>query len=115
MPDRPTAVFAATDLYAKCVYRAASEAGLRIPDDLSVVGFSDDDFAQEMDPPLTTVRQPAYEIGRKAAELILARSNGAIQLTEIQRVQLAVEFIVRQSTEKPAPARLPQERLETGV
>jgi LacI family transcriptional regulator, galactose operon repressor len=98
LPDRPTAVFAASDLYAKCVYRAASEAGLRIPDDLSVVGFSDDGFAQEMDPPLTTVRQLAYEIGRNAADLILARSSGKIGREQIQRVRLPVELIVRQST-----------------
>ena len=58
---------AATDLYANCIYRAAAELGLRIPEDVSVVGFSDDGFAQEMSPPLTTVRQPAYEIGRRWA------------------------------------------------
>jgi LacI family transcriptional regulator len=102
---RPTAIYAATDLYAKCVYRAAHELGLNIPADLSVVGFSDDDFAQEMDPPLTTVRQPAYEIGRKAAELILARSRGELGSDEIERVQLPVELIVRHSTEKSGPPR----------
>jgi DNA-binding LacI/PurR family transcriptional regulator len=109
LPDRPTAVFAASDLYAKCIYRAASEAGLRIPEDVSVVGFSDDDFAQEMDPPLTTVRQAAYEIGRKAAALILARSCGQAPAEKIQRVLLPVELIIRQSTEprraSTAPAR----------
>ena len=54
--DRPSAIFAASDLYAKMVYQAAKEINLNIPGELSVVGFSDDDFAQEMSPPLTTVR-----------------------------------------------------------
>jgi DNA-binding LacI/PurR family transcriptional regulator len=77
--DRPTAIFAASDLYAKEVYQAAAEKGLRIPDDLSVVGFSDDDFAEEMSPPLTTVHQPPYEIGRRAAEIVLGRSSARIK------------------------------------
>jgi len=97
-PDRPTAVFAATDLYAKTIYRAAAEMGLRIPEDLSVVGFSDDGFAQDMSPPLTTIRQPAYEIGRKAAELVLARSSGELAARQMKRAVLPVELIVRRST-----------------
>src|SRR5262249_15388845 len=75
-PDRPTAIYTAKDLYAKVLYRVALELGLRIPEDLSVVGYSDDGFAHEMTPPLTTVRQPAYAIGQKAAELVLSRSMG---------------------------------------
>jgi len=100
--NRPTAIFAATDLYAKMIYRAAAEEGVQIPEELSVVGFSDDDFAREMDPPLTTVRQPAYEIGRKSAELILKRSRGELLDERVQRVQVPVELIVRQSTERVA-------------
>jgi DNA-binding LacI/PurR family transcriptional regulator len=100
--DRPTAVYAASDLYAKEVYRAARELGLRVPQDVSVVGFSDDDFAAEMEPPLTTVRQPAYEIGRKAAELALGR---AVQGRRAVQARLNVELVVRSST--AAPGRFP--------
>lgn len=102
LPDRPTAIFAATDLFAKCVYRAAREKGLRVPQDLSVVGFSDDDFAKEMEPPLTTVRQPGYEIGKKAAELVLSPSIGASLGQRVQRASLPVKMIVRESTAPPA-------------
>jgi LacI family transcriptional regulator len=98
---RPTAVFAATDLFAKVIYRAAAEVGLRIPEDLSVAGFSDDDFAAEMTPGLTTVRQNGYDIGRAAAELVLARSLGTIQSAEPKRVRTPVELVVRASTAKP--------------
>lgn len=66
-----SAIYAATDIYAKLVYQAAAERAMRIPEDLSVVGFSDDDFAAEMSPPLTTVRQPAYDIGATAAAALL--------------------------------------------
>ena len=102
-PDRPTAVFAATDLFAKSVYRACRELRLRIPQDVSVVGFSDDDFAAEMDPPLTTVRQPAYEIGQAAADQVLNRCGrpGQSPAAVAERV-LPVELVVREST---APVR----------
>jgi LacI family transcriptional regulator len=95
--NRPTAIFAASDLYAKMVYEAAREINLNIPGELSVVGFSDDDFAQEMSPPLTTVRQPAYEIGRRAAEIVLGRSKGQIR-GRGRHQELPVKLIVRQST-----------------
>jgi LacI family transcriptional regulator len=99
-PDRPTAVVAASDLFAKVVYRACRALRLRIPQDVSVVGFSDDDFAAEMDPPLTTVRQPAYDIGRVAAEVVLARCGERSPQAVADRV-LPVSLIVRQSTAAP--------------
>jgi LacI family transcriptional regulator len=95
--ERPTAIFAASDLYARVVYEAAREKGLRIPEDLSVVGFSDDDFAEEMIPPLTTVRQPAYEIGKRAAEIVLGRAGGKIK-GKGKHEELGVELMVRGST-----------------
>lgn len=99
-PDRPTAVFAASDWYAKTVYEAARELDLNIPDDLSVVGFSDDGFAVEMSPQLTTVRQPAYEIGRRAAEVVLGRSMGSIR-DRGRHEELPVSLIVRASSKEP--------------
>lgn len=95
--DRPSAIFGACDLYAKTIYQAAGELNLNIPRDLSVVGFSDDDFACEMSPPLTTVRQPAYEIGCRAAELILGRSMGSIR-DRGRHEELPVSLIVRESS-----------------
>jgi LacI family transcriptional regulator len=103
--DLPTAIFAATDPLAKSVYRAAAERGLRIPEDLSVVGFTDDDFASILAPPLTTIRQPGYEMGRKAAELVLARTNTSRPPKKIQRATLPVTFIERASTAKVSSRR----------
>lgn len=100
LKDRPTAVFAATDPLAKALYHAARELNLKIPGDLSVVGFADDDFAQDMEPALTTVRQSGYEIGRRAAELAVARSVGSLEDERIVRDDLPVELVVRQSSGK---------------
>jgi len=64
--ERPTAIFAASDLMAAGVYEAAAALGLRIPDDLSVIGFDDDFIAAQLVPPLTTIRQPLQDAARAA-------------------------------------------------
>jgi LacI family transcriptional regulator len=69
---RPTAVFAANDILANAVYEAAMLRGLRIPEDLSVVGFAGLGFASSMHPPLTTFDQKAAEIGCNAVELLMS-------------------------------------------
>ena len=101
-PDRPTAVFAATDILARTIYEAAAELNLRIPEDLSVVGFANNDFSADMDPPLTTVRQMGYEVGTKAAQIVLDRSNGVLKSASPVHERMPVELIVRKST-GPAP------------
>jgi len=70
---RPTAIFAANDEMAAGIYHVALRRGLRIPEDLSVVGFDDTPLAARMWPPLTTVRWPIRHMGRLAAELALAQ------------------------------------------
>lgn len=98
--DRPTAIFAANDLQALGVYQTARELGLRIPADLSVVGFDDLPMATVVDPPLTTVHQPLVEMAVTATELALALSRGE----KISRLglELATTLTVRQSTGPPA-------------
>jgi DNA-binding LacI/PurR family transcriptional regulator len=71
LPDRPTAMLCGNDLVALGVLKAARELGLRVPEDLAVAGFDDFDFAAALDPPLTTVRIPGYEMGRQAARSLL--------------------------------------------
>ncbi|PSR20225.1 MAG: LacI family transcriptional regulator [Sulfobacillus acidophilus] len=93
---RPTAVFAANDLMALGVIRAATESGLRVPEDLSVIGFDGIDLSDYVTPPLTTVAQPIYELGVHAARLALSRAyegnNGPNQ-----KLKLPPQLIVRGS------------------
>jgi LacI family transcriptional regulator len=100
LPRRPTALVGFNDKVAVGALAAAAQHGLRVPEDLSVVGFDDIDLAQATRPRLTTMRQPLQEMGRLAVSLL-------IRLMERQRldalhVELATELIVRDST-GPAP------------
>jgi LacI family transcriptional regulator, xylobiose transport system transcriptional regulator len=103
-PDRPTAVFAANDLQALGVYEAARRAGLRIPEDLSVVGFDDLPLAQWCGPALTTVRQPLRQMGAAAANTALIQAAG--EQPEYSRIELPTTLVVRDSTAAPPPAGL---------
>ncbi len=103
LPDPPTAIFAANDLQALGVYEAARQAGIRIPEDLSVVGFDDLSFTQWAGPPMTTVRQPLVQMGAAAAELVLAVADG--NPPENNRLELATTLVVRQSTAPPRTHR----------
>jgi LacI family transcriptional regulator, xylobiose transport system transcriptional regulator len=96
----PTAIFTANDLQAFGVYEAARLAGVRIPQDLSVVGFDDLPFTQWAGPPMTTVRQPLFQMGATAAQLVVALAAG--EPIENNRVELATTLIVRESTAPPA-------------
>jgi DNA-binding LacI/PurR family transcriptional regulator len=98
---RPTAVLAMSDAMAIGAMSAAREQGLRIPDDLSVVGFDDIDLAAHVDPPLTTVHQPIRQKGADAVRLLLAEVEQR-EANRPEHLRLATRLIVRGST-GPAP------------
>jgi DNA-binding LacI/PurR family transcriptional regulator len=93
-PERPTAVFAAGDVVAIGAMRAVHRAGLRIPDDLAVIGFDDIFLAAQTQPPLTTVRVPAYGLGWTAAEILISLIRGD---EEVSSVVLETELVIRES------------------
>jgi DNA-binding LacI/PurR family transcriptional regulator len=101
--ERPTAVFASSDLQALGVYRAAREAGLRVPQDLSVVGFDDLPVAALVDPALTTVHRPLAEMAAAAAEMALTLGRGEVPAQ--LGVEVATTLTVREST-APPPAEV---------
>ncbi|HLQ97699.1 MAG TPA: LacI family DNA-binding transcriptional regulator [Candidatus Dormibacteraeota bacterium] len=76
LPDRPTAVFVAGDEMAIGAIKVAKEMGVRIPEDISIIGFDDISLAKHIEPPLTTIRQDKDRIGRQAATLLLNEING---------------------------------------
>jgi len=92
---KPTAVVCVCDFTAMRVLQAAAALGMRVPEDLSVVGFGNLDFAEYANPPLTTVAQPFVAMGRKAAELLIAKIAGGDVPAESV---LPVTLVLRQST-----------------
>ena len=103
LPERPTAVFCANDLLALGVLQALYEAGLRVPDDIAVVGYDDIEFAASAVVPLTSVRRPASAMGRQAGRLLIEDTDHGIRHTH-RHVVLQPELVVRRST-LAAPAR----------
>ena len=92
----PTAVIACDDTAAFGAVKVIKEAGLTVPGDIAVAGFDDIPRAEHLDPPLTTVKQSFFEIGKKAGELVLSRIENKSQPQQIARVP--VRLVIRQST-----------------
>jgi DNA-binding LacI/PurR family transcriptional regulator len=93
--DPPTAIFAVNDLLAIGAVRAMQDRGGKVPDDLSVVGFDDIPLAGSNNPPLTTVRQPAFEKGAKATRILIQQLE---KNKKPRSIILGVELIIRRST-----------------
>lgn len=92
---RPDALFAFNDLMAMGAYRAIMENGLAIPGDISVIGYDDLDIAGYVMPPLTTIRQPSFDLGLKAAEVLIHHLEDKQPMPPV--IQLNPELIVRDS------------------
>ncbi|MDA0172617.1 LacI family transcriptional regulator [Solirubrobacter taibaiensis] len=99
LDEPPTAIFAAADMMAIGAVRAASEAGLNVPTDLSIVGFDDIQLAPHVNPPLTTLRQDKLGLGAAAGDALVARIAGDPERPSLRT--LPVELVVRGSTAAP--------------
>lgn len=99
LPEPPTGIFAFNDNLAVGAIQAATERGLRIPEDVSVVGFDDTEQSRIVTPALTSVRQPLAEMGRMAVSLLTRLLDG--QRVDALRVELATKLVVRASTAPP--------------
>lgn len=99
LPEQPTAIFCHNDAMAIGAIQEAKKLGLRVPHDLSIVGFDDIQFAQYCEPPLTTISQPRYEIGRQAMLMMLDMLKG----NDVQAGSrlLEAKLVVRGSTAPP--------------
>jgi LacI family transcriptional regulator len=100
-----TAIFAGNDAIAFGVARALHAAGVRIPEDISLIGFDDTEQASIMHPPLTTIRQPIYEIGRAAVEILIGQINRKDRVPEHR--QFDVRLVERESCRALPPAPAP--------
>jgi len=99
LPDPPTAIFAGNDAQATGVYQALYQRNIRIPEDMSVIGFDDVMYAAQMSPPLTTVHQPLVEMGRMAANMLLRLIAGFS--LDSNHVELSTSLVLRDSCGAP--------------
>jgi LacI family transcriptional regulator len=99
--QRPTAVFAANDLTALGIIWSARDQGLRVPEDLSVVGLDNIRLASEIHPPLTTVALPQAEIGKMAMQMLLDLLQRVEPAEKMLNAQVETQLIIRQSTSQP--------------
>ena len=97
MPDRPTAIFASNDLSGIAILQVAAELGIRVPEDLSVIGFDDLEGSANFYPPLTTVRQDLRSLGAAALGSLIEAIAGGATTPRL----LAPELLVRASTAAP--------------
>lgn len=106
--QRPTAIFAGSDLMAYGVISAAEEFGLRVPEDIALIGFDDNPSSAHMRPALTTVRQPFSDMGARAIELLFSlieraqaarrgRQPHSLQVEEPPRIELPTSLVIRES------------------
>jgi len=101
---RPTAVFCANDMLALGLLRRLGQAGVAVPADLAVVGYDDIEFAADAAVPLTSVRQPKYQLGRAAAELLLDEADRPGQ-HEHRRFVFKPELVARASSGPLSPGQ----------
>jgi len=101
LPSPPTAILCGNDLMAIGVMEAAAERGLRVPEDLSVMGYDDQELARYTHPPLSTLVLPNYEMGQKAAEALI---DMAVHGKKLRPMTIKVDgpLVVRNSTGKPS-------------
>jgi LacI family transcriptional regulator len=99
-PDRPSAIVAASDTHAMGVLKAASALGLRVPHDLSVIGYDDIEVAEYLG--LSTMRQSLFESGRLGVEMLLAQITDGRGAGELKHTRLLSELVIRSTTTAPA-------------
>jgi LacI family transcriptional regulator len=104
LTDRPTAIFCANDLLALGMMRGLMAHGIRIPDDVSLIGYDDIEFAPSAAVPLTSIAQPAYQLGTVATQLLLSECEG-IEAHAHQEVNFQPELVIRNTTRDVASAR----------
>jgi LacI family transcriptional regulator len=105
LPEPPTAIQYINDYTAMGGYRAIYEKGLRIPGDISVIGYDDIPIASLLSPPLTTIRHPVYELGRLAGKMLVDSIQSEEPLP-IRRIRLHAQFVMRASTAPPRKSAL---------
>jgi len=100
MKGRPEAVFIASDRLTTSCISVLKKSGLKVPNDIALIGFTNSDVAELFDPPLTVIRQPAFQIGQIATEILIQTIESKRPVTEFVTEQMQTEIILRSSSNK---------------
>ena len=100
LEDKPEALFITSDRLTTNAMCTLKKLGLRVPDDIAIAGFTNSDVTELFDPPLTVVRQPAFQIGQIATEMLINLIESKHPVTEFVTREMDVELIVRESTRR---------------
>ena len=98
LPERPDAILALSDKLTTGCLRVLNARGIRVPDDIALVGFSNSDLTELIAPPLSVIKQPAFEMGEMATSLLLQMIESKKPPTEFETRRLAPQLIVRASS-----------------
>ena len=98
LKDRPDAIFSAGDRLTLSCLTALKSIGLKVPDDIAIVGFSNSALVELINPSLTAVKQPAFEMGQVATELLIKLIESKRPVTEFEKVVLQTEVFIRESS-----------------
>jgi LacI family transcriptional regulator len=99
-PENFDAIFCANDTTALSAIIYFKMNGIRIPDDIMIVGFSNEPFSEVVSPSISTVKQPGFSMGQKAAELIIEQINGKKTPEQFETITMPTELIIRNSSVK---------------
>ena len=99
MKNRPTAIFATNDIIARGAYKAVKNRGIRMPEDLSLIGFDDIETSSHLEVALTSISQPIDKMGQMAVEILVERSEKK-DSKELQKIVLEPKLVIRESCRK---------------
>lgn len=98
LKEKPDAIFSAGDRLTISCMNALKSIGLTVPDDMALVGFSNSPLVELLNPPLSVVKQPAFEMGQVATELLIKLIESKRPITEFEKVTLQTEIFKRDSS-----------------
>jgi LacI family transcriptional regulator len=98
LPEPPDAILASSDKLTTGCLRVLKARGMRVPDSMGLIGFSNTDLTELLDPPLSVIRQPAFEMGERSTQLLLQLIESKRPVTEFETQVLETELFVRGSS-----------------
>ncbi|WP_319501520.1 LacI family DNA-binding transcriptional regulator [uncultured Draconibacterium sp.] len=97
--ERPDAIFCANDTTALSTIILLNEKGIKVPEDIAIVGFSNEPFSELVTPSISTIKQPGFEMGQKAAELLIKQISSKVKPKSYETIMMETELVIRDSSQ----------------